>query len=346
MTPGEPTPGVDVSAVVLAHGDEALLEVCVRALLASTGTSVEVVVVDNGCTSDAVRTVREWPGVRVLEPGANTGFTGGCHLAVEHARGDTLVLVNSDAVVAPDAVAALATRLDDPRVGIASGSLRLLDDPDTMNSAGNPVHFLGLSWAGGLGEPASAHCVGGPVPAASGAVMALRRSTWDELGGFNERMFAYCEDVELSLRCWLSGRSVEYVPGAVAAHAYEFHRNPLKMYLLERNRLLMVLTVYGARTLALVAVPMLALEVAVLAVAMRQGWGRQKLRGWWWLLRHHRVVADRRAAVQSARRRSDRVLADLLTGSFTPGAQVGMDAPRALRAVSAASWALVRTRIR
>jgi GT2 family glycosyltransferase len=214
-----------------------------------------------------------------------------------------------------------------------------------MNSAGNPVHYLGLSWAGGLGEPATAHGAPRPVAAACGAVMAVRRATWTELGGFYEPMFAYCEDLDLSLRCWLSGRSVEYVPQAVAWHAYEFHRNPLKMYLLERNRLLVVLTVYSARTLWLLAAPLLALEVALLAVAVHQGWAAQKLRGWWWLLRHVGALRHRRRVVQAARRRSDRSLAERLTGTFAPAQELGMRAPRPLQVLSGGYWALARRAI-
>jgi GT2 family glycosyltransferase len=253
-----------------------------------------------------------------------------------------LAFVNSDAVVQQGALAALATALDDPRVGIATGSLRLRDRPDTINSAGNPVHFLGLSWAGGLGEPAASHNEPRPVASASGAVMALRRETWDALGGFYEPMFAYCEDLELSLRCWQRGWTVQYVPDAVTLHAYEFHRNPLKIYLLERNRLLVVLTLYSARTLWLVAAPLAALEAAVLVIAFRDGWAREKLRGWWWLLTRAGTVRRRRAEVQAARTRTDRDVAPLLIGSFTPGVETGLTAPRALAGASSAYWRAVR----
>jgi GT2 family glycosyltransferase len=284
-------------------------------------------------------------GVHVLSPSRNTGFAGGCNLGVREAAGEVVVLVNSDVTVRPPALAALARALEDPTVGIATSSLRLMDRPDTLNSAGNPVHFLGLSWAGGLGEPAAAHQDPGDVASASGAVLALRRETWDALGGFFEPMFAYCEDLDLSLRCWQRGWSVRFVPAAVALHAYEFHRNPLKMYLLERNRLVVVLTVFEARTLGLVALPLLALEMAVLLVAVRQGWWRQKLRGWWWLLTHGRALLRRRAQVQRDRVRTDAVLAPVLTGSFSPGAPTGFSAPPPLAVLSRAWWAFARRRL-
>ncbi|MGN6129989.1 MAG: glycosyltransferase family 2 protein, partial [Nocardioidaceae bacterium] len=70
------------SAVVTAFGPSPLLGECVTALLGSTGVRTEVVVVDNGGTGAAVEEVAGTPGVRVLRPGRNTGFAGGCNLGV------------------------------------------------------------------------------------------------------------------------------------------------------------------------------------------------------------------------------------------------------------------------
>lgn len=330
-----------VSVVVLAYGSERLLVECIQALLASEGVIVEVVLVDNGCTSDAVERLRGEPCVRVVEPGSNTGFAGGCNLGAKHATGDVIAFVNSDAVVERDALRAL-TAVACADVGIATGSLRLMDRPTVINSAGNPVHYLGLSWAGGLGEDAHDHAEPRDVTSACGGIMAIRADRWRDLGGFYEAMFAYCEDMELSLRCWQRGWSVRYVPEAVALHDYEFTRNPQKMYLLERNRLLALLTLYERATLALLLIPVLGLEMAVFAVALRQGWGRQKARGWWWLLTHTVAIRQRRAEVQHSRRVGDAAVLPLLTDRFAPGEESGFSAPRLATLASAVYWRLAR----
>jgi GT2 family glycosyltransferase len=329
-----------VTAVVLAWGDEPVLEEAVHAALASEGVAVDVVLVDNGCTSDAVTRLAAVPGVTVVEPGRNLGFAGGCNLGAARATGDVLAFVNGDAVVRPGALAALAAALDDT-VGLATASLRLHGDEDVMNSAGNPVHYLGLSWAGGLGRPATAYAAPADVASASGAATACRTERFEALGGFYEPMFAYCEDTELSLRCWQQGWRVVYVPDAVVSHRYEFSRNPRKLYLVERNRLLLVLTLWSGRLLGLVAIPLLALEVAVLAMAVRGGWARQKVAGWWWLLRNASLVRERRREVQAARTVPDVGFAHLLTGDVEPGVPE-LAAPAVLRRVSRVYWSVVR----
>jgi len=331
------------SVLVLAYGEERYLHDAVAAVLASEGVEVEVLLVDNGCTTDAVATLPPDPRVRVLTPGTNLGFAGGMnHAASRAAPGTPLVLVNSDAVVAPDAIRLLLEALDDERVGVAGACVVLADRPGYVNSAGNPLHVLGLCWAGGLGEPVERHAVPGPVTSASGACAAVDRGLWERLGGFPAEYFAYMEDLELSWRTWQHGREVRYVPAAVAAHHYEFSRSPLKMYLVERNRLFFVLTAYGPRLLALLALPLLAFELAIAVVAVAQGWGRQKVRGWAWLLRHAGTVRRRRRLLQRTRTVPDRELVHLFTDTFDTTQMPLPAAAEPLQALLRAWWRLVR----
>ena len=86
---------------MLAWRDEPLLVESVHAVLASRDLEVDVVLVDNGCTSDAVERLTDVPGVSVVAPGANLGFAGGCNLGARHATGEFLAFVNGDAVKKP-----------------------------------------------------------------------------------------------------------------------------------------------------------------------------------------------------------------------------------------------------
>ncbi|HVI36885.1 MAG TPA: glycosyltransferase family 2 protein [Gaiellales bacterium] len=331
-----------MTAVVLAYGEQPFLYDVVDRLLASTGVSVHVVVVDNGCTSPSLDPLRDRPGVTLLEPGTNTGFTGGCNLGAAEARSEYLAFINSDALVEPAALARLAEVAARPEVGIASASVRLAEKPELLNSAGNPVHVLGLSWSGHLGEPAADFPVESPVTSASGAAFMVRREVWQALGGFTERLFAYSEDADLSLRCWQRGWQVVYVPSAVVLHHYEFGRNAAKFYLLERNRLIMVLSTYEQRTLLLLAPALLAFELAMLAVAVVNGWLPAKLRGYRWLLRERRWLAGHRRDVQRVRTRRDRDMSSLFTARFD---QTVLPLPRGgglLNGAMSAYWGVIR----
>ena len=149
--------------------------------------------------------------------------------------------------------------------------------------------------------------------------MVLRREVWDDLGGFEPRYFAYHEDVELCRRCWHRDLELVNVPSAVVVHRYEFGREPSKLYLSERNRLLFVLTAYEARTLVVLALPFIAVEVAALAGALATGTAGKKLAGWWWLVRNRRWIAQRRRKIQAERRVSDAQLAHLFATRLDAG---------------------------
>ena len=210
------------------------------------------------------------------------------------------MFVNSDAILRPGALGRLVEATREPDVGIAGGCLRLADQPDKVNSVGNPLHYSGITWAGSCGDDADLHRRPTDVAVATGGFFALRREVWDALGGFDPIYFAYHEDTDLSVRSWLSGRRVVYVPDAVADHHYEFGRSPLKMYLVERNRLITVLTDFPDALLRRVLPALLLVEPLLLVQAVLQGWSRQKVSSWAWLLRHRRVLRARRRRVQAA----------------------------------------------
>lgn len=331
-----------VSVVMLAFGAEDYLHDAVAAVLGSTGIEVELILVDNGAAPAAIARVPSDDRITLLTPGTNLGFTGGVNLGAARARFETLALVNSDAIVEADTLSQLAEHLRDPGVGIAGATILLADSPELINSAGNPLHVLGLSWAGNMDQPASSITGVREVASASGACLAIRRTLWQELGGLPEAFFAYVEDMELSWRCWQRGLRVEVLPTARALHYYEFSRSPLKMYLVERNRLLLLLTVHERRTLALLALPVLGFELAILVVATVQGWGREKVRGWRWILTHRRWLRDRRRVVQSSRTVPDADLTWLITDTFDPAQTPLPPAAAPLEYVLRGYWRLVR----
>jgi len=332
--------------VVLAWQEEPWLPECLDAVLASTGVDVQVVLVDNGCTRTDVATLGVRAGVTVLTPGQNTGFAGGCNLGAEKLTTsslplDFIALVNSDCILAPDALSLLVAEARKPEVGPVMASVRLADHPALINSAGNPVHLLGVSWAGDLDEPET-RTVPFDVAGASGAALLLRRELWKRLGGFDDAYFAYLEDTELSLRCARLGLHARCVPTAVARHHYEFSRNPTKMYLLERNRLMLLSTMWPIRGLVMLLPLLCILELGISAQALVQGWGTQKARGWLWLWRNRRHVRARRRRLQVESTVADAEWMRVLTARLDPRVIGSGPATAVANALVGRYWSVVR----
>lgn len=335
------------SVVVLGYGAEEQLEACLASVVEQLPPDGECVLVDNGIHRAAERRAGWGERVTVVGDGSdNTGFAGGCNVGAAHAQGDVLVFLNSDAVLRPGALAPLVEAAGAAGAGVVCGCLRLADQPDLVNSVGNPLQFLGLTWAGECGSPASEHLSRQEVAVATGGFFALSRDTWDALGGFDPTYFAYHEDTDLSVRAWLSDRRVEVLPQAVADHHYEFSRNPLKMYLLERNRLVLVLTTYPAPLLRRVLPALLLLEPAFLLMAVLQGWAPQKLKAWGWLAGHAAYLRRRRAEVQSLAAGTDPAarLAGHMVAAMDPPNVAHPPGLPVLNAMLRAYWSLVRPR--
>ena len=334
-----------VQVIVLAYGAEEYLGECVAAVLASADASgvpldLALTVVDNGAAA-AVDALPDDPRMRVLRPPRNLGFAGGCNYAAARSPAQTLVFANSDAIVAPTAIDRLCAALTGG-VDLVSGSIRLADDPDRMNTAGNPVHYLGASWAGGLGDLATAHEAPADITSITGALFAVGREHWTRLGGFDELYFAYHEDADLSLRTWLSGGRVQFVPDAIAVHHYEFSRTPTKFYLLERNRWITVATDYPTPVL-LAAFPMLVgFELGMMLVAARFGLFREKLRGYRWLIAHAGDLRRRRRTVQATRTITPARFAALLSSRLEPQVLGEVPGLNVFNSVVAGYWSLAR----
>ena len=147
-----------------------------------------------------------------------------------------------------------------------------------VNTNGGVVHFTGIAWAGEA-EAVAPGTLAGPreVAFVSGACLAVPRAEWERAGGFAEAFFMYHEDVELSLRLRLRGGRLGVEPSAVVDHDYEFVKGPAKWRLLERNRWATIVRCYPGPLLALLAPALLATDLALLAIAARDGWLPQKL---------------------------------------------------------------------
>jgi len=321
---------------VAFHSGDSLAR-CLRSLRDGE-PEAEVIVVDNGGTDPAAV---EGLG-RLVEPGRNLGYGGGCNRGAAEAGGDVVVFLNPDTVIEAGALSALARTLEDRSIGIAMARLRLLDRPELLNSAGTVMHVTGLSWVGRYGESAEGLRDLEDIAGPSGAAMAIRRDLFEQLGGFTEELFMYFEDTELGWRTHLQDLRVVVDPGADVYHDYEFGRHGTKLALLERNREIFVLTAYSLRLLLVLAPVLVATEVGMFVVATKQRWLGGKVGGWWWLARHAAWVRRHRGDTQRLRRIPDRELTRFLTPVIDPAM---LQVPRVAsigNGLIAAYWRLAR----
>jgi N-acetylglucosaminyl-diphospho-decaprenol L-rhamnosyltransferase len=268
-----------LSVLIVAWESRDDLTRTVPALLAELGDGDELIVVENKPGDGSLEVVRELaPAARIVRMGRNSGFTGGCDAGAAAAEGDLLVILNPDAVPQPGFGEAIRRPWREGRGWSAWQALIAEAGGSRINSAGNPIHFTGIVWAGMHGRLIAEAPGAGEVTALSGACLAIPLATWRQLGGFPPDFFMYHEDVDLSVRLRMAGGVVGIEPTAVVEHDYEFGANAEKWLWLERNRLAFLVRTYPASLLMLLAPALLATELALLFVSVAGGWGQQKLR--------------------------------------------------------------------
>lgn len=280
-----------VAVVIPSWNSLGLLPRCLDSL-DEQGVELELLVVDNG-SSDGTVSYLERREVAHLSLPRNVGFAAAMNLGAHRVAAPTILALNADTTLEPSCVGALeAALLGDP--GLAGVQPRILQAEDGGEMAANPggarVYSVGQALLldgraveEGAGElQRDEHLEAREVFGVCGAACLLRRELFDRLGGYDERYFAFYEDVDLNVRARISGWRFEYVPEAVVWHVGNaswvagFKRPSAEnARLVARNRLATQLKFMPLRSAPRIATT----EVGSLLRAARQGRFRATLGG-------------------------------------------------------------------
>jgi GT2 family glycosyltransferase len=214
-----------ISVLVVSWNGREHLETCLSALLAQrgAGAEVEILVLDNGSTDGTGELVRSrFPGVRLVEAPANLGFAAGNNLLAGVATGDALALVNNDTRAEPGWLAALADAWRSAPDDVAAVGGRIVDwDGGRLDFGRGILAFDGHALALDQGRPLAAARLpasGDELLFACGGNLLVGAAAFRAAGGFDERYFAYFEDVDLGWRLWSGGERVVACAEAVVRH--------------------------------------------------------------------------------------------------------------------------------
>lgn len=250
--------GPRVSVVIVNWNGLRHLAECFDALAAQIFEDFETILVDNGSTDGSVSFVQDYyPTVKVIPLAENTGFSRGNNIGFEVARGEYLVTLNNDTKADPCWLSALVKAADDcPAAGMVASRICSYNEPTRLDSIGVAICRDGMSRA------AFRNCVFTELGFAgvreillpSACAALYRRRMIEEIGGFDDDFFAYCEDTDLGLRGRLAGWKAVAALEAIVLHKYSGTSgafSPLKLYLVERNHYWVALKCFPLRVLLL-----------------------------------------------------------------------------------------------
>jgi GT2 family glycosyltransferase len=223
-----------LSVIVVNYFSEESLARCLRSI-AGTGEPVEVIVADNGSHRERQQALRaSHPALVWLAMGRNAGFGAASNAGAARAQSEKLLFLNPDTAVAPGSLAALAEALETRELAGAILGCSIFDPDGAVQLSCRRFPswktfvsgrfslltrlFPSNGWSADYLMRDFDHRERRPVDWVSGAAMAMRRQTFERLGGFDENYFLYFEDVDLCRRAWREAIPVVYFPEARVEH--------------------------------------------------------------------------------------------------------------------------------
>ena len=235
---------IDLSIIIVSYNTKDLLKKCVDSVteeLRNSKITGEIIVVDNASTDDSVK-VAKGLGASVIQNRGNLGFGRANNLGAKQAKGRYLLFLNPDTEVKEGALGKMVEFMDEnPEAGIASCRLVNLDGSFQPQGGYLPRLSTVAVWALFLDDLPILRdilpsyqmrsrlrsnlygvkvrpFVGKEMCWVGGTAMAVRRQAWEQLGGFDEKIFMYGEDVEICYRANKIGWKVMINPEAEIVH--------------------------------------------------------------------------------------------------------------------------------
>jgi len=253
-------------SIIIPHwrGQEILLR-GLQSLRTHTSPAHEIILVDNGCDDSSIAAAQKnFAQARIVAPGKNLGFAGGCNFGMRAAAGKYFVLFNNDAVATPHWLEPLLEMMErDCRIAACQPKILARDRLgyfDYAGACGGHLDFLGYPFCRGrifntLEKDTGQYDDDADIFWASGACCLLRKSALDEVGLLDDSFFAHMEEIDLNWRLHLAGYRVVAVPASRVYHQAGSTLQagaPRKTYLNHRNGLMMLIKNYSAAALAFV----------------------------------------------------------------------------------------------
>ena len=213
----------DITIVIPTWNRSSLLELCLQSILKQT-SPCQVLVVDDGSTdsTEAVLKLQQkkFRGrLQYLKLAANRGFASAVNAGIRTVRTNFVALLNNDTEADPRWIEVGLLALNKlPEYSFFASRVMNFYQRGILDSAGDCYDRKGIAYKLGHGEASEEFMNRGEVVGASAAAAFYRRSLFDKIGWFDEDLFMYLEDVDLSLRAQLQGHRCLYLPDAVVYH--------------------------------------------------------------------------------------------------------------------------------
>lgn len=209
------------SIIIVTYQSERFIGACLKAIQSQSSNDFEVIIVDNASQDGTLNSISASDTVasRLIANDQNLGFAAACNQGVNVAKGKWSILLNPDTVVRQNWLEEIESGIARHPTACMFASTQLrLDDETVIDGAGDVYSTFGIPWRGAEGRTIDDLPDEGEVFGPCGAAAVYATATYLDVGGLDERLFCYCEDVDLALRFRLAGHHAVFLPKAIVAH--------------------------------------------------------------------------------------------------------------------------------
>jgi GT2 family glycosyltransferase len=262
---------VKISIIIVTYNSIRDIDNCLKSISEQTIQPFEIIVVDNKSTDNTVLHIQTiYPYVHLIINETNDGYGKANNLGVKHALGDYIVILNPDTIASETWLEELVKPLLTEEKIITTSKI-LTYDGGMINTCGNIIHFTGLGFTRGYGLKSTSYNDYEYVNEVSGCSFAVSKKDFFDIGGFDDQIFLYHDDIDFSLRAHLKNFKKLYVPNSIVKHDYILSITPKKLFFLEIGRYMILKKYYSPKIIFLISPSLLVVEILTFGYAVKLG---------------------------------------------------------------------------
>ncbi len=210
----------EVTVIIPNWNGKEYIRECLNSLLCQDLGDIPIVIVDNGSTDGSVELIQsEYPQVKLVLLDQNYGFCKAVNEGIRRAETSYVILLNNDTRVERDFAGKLLAAIKRKEcIFSCQAKMLQMDNPGRMDDGGNYYCALGWAFARGKNQDADRYDKAAEIFSACAGAAIYRRSLFQTIGYFDEKHFAYLEDVDVGYRARIAGYENWYEPEAVVYH--------------------------------------------------------------------------------------------------------------------------------
>lgn len=196
------------------------MEPCLASLKKQTYKDYQILIVDNASTDGSVEYVKEhYPEIEVIALKKNYGFSKAVNVGIRRSTTPYVILLNNDTTTDPYYIEEMVRTIEkSPRIFSVSSKMIQMYHPELIDSAGDLYTLTGWGVCRGVGRPVSNYTETDEVFSACAGAAIYRRQVFEKIGLFDEKHFAYLEDIDVGYRARIFGYRNLYCPTALVYH--------------------------------------------------------------------------------------------------------------------------------